>query len=114
MGIATSLVTLLIAGGCLANVFYFKTYRAMTWSGMVLAVYGLLANTISAIFIASIFPDSSQEVLIDQKELLSNSFLILSAIGANLFAAAICSKVREKNDPIKAGQKYAIQLTHLD
>lgn len=86
----------------------------MLYAGSTLVLYGLIFNTASAIFIVDIFPKSDQEVLLFQKDLLSNSFLIIAAIGANIFAAAICSKVREDTKPIETGSKYEIQFTKVD
>ncbi|PSU69818.1 hypothetical protein C9J22_13145 [Photobacterium phosphoreum] len=91
-------VTLIVFSLCLSIVKYKKSYRSMLYSGVILAVYGLVLNTLSAMFANEIFPESNQESLVHQKDLLSNSFLIISAIGAGFFSTAICSEIKSENN----------------
>lgn len=89
--------TVVIFSLCLSIIKHKKNYRSMLYSGMILTVYGLVLNTLSAMFVSEIFPESNQESLIYQKDLLSNSFLIISAIGAGFFSTAICSEIKSEN-----------------
>ena len=99
---------------CFVIVFLCKSYRSLLWVGAILVVAGLVSNMLTAMFVEFIFPTSNHASLLFQKDLLANTFLIIAAIGANLFATAICSKVKENNISLKTDQEYKIKFTHTD
>ena len=107
------LVVFGVVAGSLYCVIRFKSYRSMLYSGAWLMVFGLVSSSLSILFFGKDVNKIDPEVVSFQKHLLSNMFLIVGAIGANLFATAICSKVKQGKAFIDDKVKYEIEVKQV-
>ncbi|MUJ39419.1 hypothetical protein [Aliivibrio fischeri] len=75
--------------------------------------FGLIASSSSILLIDMFVSNNDPEVVSFQTHLLSNMFLIVGAIGANLFATSICSKVQQDKAFTNEKFKYEIEVKQI-
>jgi hypothetical protein len=91
-GMWLTVITVVVLIVSLACVLKLKSDRALFLAGSFLILFGLLASSLSYFFVELIFMKGGSEVNSFRIALLSNTYLIIAAIGANLFTTAISSK----------------------
>ncbi|CED61486.1 Mechanosensitive ion channel [Moritella viscosa] len=107
-------VVFVVVAGLLFCVLKWKSYRAMLYSGGLLMALGLVASSLSILYVELFISEIDPDVISFQKHLLSNMFLIVAAIGANLFATAVCSKVKQREGFINDKVKYEIEVKQVE
>ncbi|EIV8502202.1 hypothetical protein ACSTK1_16765 [Vibrio parahaemolyticus] len=105
-------VILIVVAVPLFFVMWRKTYDATLYAGCLLMSLGLIASSFSILYV-DFFIDLDPDVNSFRKHLLSNMFLIVAAIGANLFATAVCSKVKQRDNFINDKVKFEIEVTKM-
>lgn len=101
IGMILSVVTLVVLITSIGCIIKIKTHRAMFYSGLGLITFGLLCSTSAFMFVELIFPYGNEAVHDFRVTLLSNAYLIISAIGANLLSTSICAKTEKIDDKQK-------------
>ncbi|MCL1140010.1 hypothetical protein [Shewanella pneumatophori] len=76
----------------LAAVIKMEGNRPKFYAGLSLIAFGLLMSGFSAVYVGIIFGNSDPDVYSFRVTFLSNTYLIVASIGANLFATAVCTK----------------------
>lgn len=95
----------LFIGVCLWRVSVAKAERTTFWTGSILVATGLGLSLLFPAWISKLFANISPE----QSQYLSNTFLIIASIGANLIAASLFMGSKENklcsqcNQPISDG-----------
>ncbi len=92
LGGSISVLTFAVVFLALCAVIKIDGRRSKFYAGLFLALFGLFGCAASAMFVDSLFYNENNEVYDFRVSLLSNSYLIIASIGANLFATALCTK----------------------
>ncbi|EHR6179777.1 hypothetical protein KUK79_004484 [Vibrio parahaemolyticus] len=92
LGLGISVLTFTVVFLALCAVIQIDDRRSKFYAGLVLALFGLFGCTASAVFVDLLFYNENNDVYDFRVSLLSNSYLIIASIGANLFATALCTK----------------------